>query len=95
MPEVVKMCRNIKRLFNVTPPVGNEEIREAALQFVRKVSGFNSPSAVNQPPFNLAVDEITGVISELLASLTTSAPPVDREAEAVRTHAKAVIRFGR
>lgn len=87
------MCRNIKNLFNFEPPVSEEEIRDAALQFVRKVSGFNKPSRANESAFNLAVDEVTRVSSNLLYSLETSAPPKNREEEAEKARARAAMRF--
>ncbi len=75
------MCRNIKPLYNFEPIAADEEIRAAALQFVRKISGFSKPSAVNEKAFNSAVEEITNSSKKLLASLTTSAPPKDRAVE--------------
>lgn len=89
------MCRNIKILFNFQPPVTDEEIRAAALQFVRKVSGFNKPSKANEATFVAAVDEISAVASRLLGGLRTNAPPRDRVEEAVRAHARALERFPR
>jgi hypothetical protein len=88
------MCRNIKTLFNFEPPATNGEIREASLQFVRKISGFNKPSKVNEDAFNIAVEEITKCARKLLYSLITNAEPRDREAEAERAHARALERFG-
>ncbi len=88
------MCRNIKALYNFEPPATGQEIRAAALQFVRKISGFDTPSAANQKAFNRAVDEVTQAISILLASLVTTASPRNREVEATKTHARAVRRFG-
>ena len=88
------MCRNIKTLFNFDPPVTEDEIRAAATQFVRKISGFTKPSAVNQVAFDVAVKEITQSASALLNSLATSAPPRNRELEAAKAHAKAISRFG-
>ncbi len=88
------MCRNIKPLFNIEPAVSNEEVREAALQFVRKISGFNAPSQVNEAVFFSAVDEITGVSCKLLASLKSKAAPKNREEEAAKTRARNVQRFG-
>jgi len=85
------MCRSIKPLFNFNPPVTEEEIRAASLQFVRKISGFTRPSKANEPPFLAAVDEISGIAAKLLKSLETSAPAKNREAEA----AKAKARFER
>ena len=87
------MCRNIKMLFNFDPPVTDEEIRAASLQFVRKVSGFNKPSKANEPAF-LAMDEIAAVSARLLSSLETNAPPRSREDEAVRAKARNAMRFG-
>jgi hypothetical protein len=89
------MCRNIKMLFNFDPPVTNEEIRAASLQFVRKVSGFSKPSKANESAFNQAVDEITAVSARLLASLETTAPPRSREEEAARAKARNAARFGK
>ncbi len=88
------MCRNIKTLYNFEPPASDEEIRAAALQFVRKISGFAQPSAANRESFDRAVEQVAHVSAELLASLVTTAPPKDREAEAARAHARAVRRFG-
>jgi hypothetical protein len=85
------MCRSIKTLFNFEPPVVDEEIRSAALQFVRKVSGFNQPSRANEGAFLKAVDDITAVSRDLLRSLSTNAPPRNREVEG----AKARPRYGR
>jgi hypothetical protein len=87
------MCRNIKMLFNFQPPVTDEEIRAAALQFVRKVSGFNRPSSVNEAPFKAAVEKITADCSELLLSLQTLAPPRDRAAEAAKARIRGARRF--
>ncbi|HEX6290764.1 MAG TPA: DUF2277 domain-containing protein [Herpetosiphonaceae bacterium] len=87
------MCRNIKTLFNFEPPVTDEEIRAAALQFVRKVSGFNTPSKANEATFLAAVDEIAAVADNLLRSLQTNAPPRNREDEAVKARARAARRF--
>ncbi len=88
------MCRNIKTLYNFKPPATAEEIRAAALQFVRKISGFATPSAANQKAFNRAVDEIAQATSTLLASLVTTASPRSREVEAAKAHTRAVRRFG-
>ncbi|OGR81061.1 MAG: hypothetical protein A2X32_08955 [Elusimicrobia bacterium GWC2_64_44] len=88
------MCRNIKILFNFDPPATEDEVRAAATQFVRKVSGFTKPSAANQPAFDAAVADITRSASRLLSALVTNAPPKDREAEAAKAHARAVKRFG-
>jgi hypothetical protein len=89
------MCRNIRILFNFEPPVTEEEIRAASLQFVRKVSGFNKPSQANEAAFLAAVDEIAAASGKLLRSLETSAAPRNREEEAARAHARAVLRFPR
>ena len=89
------MCRNIRILFNFEPPVTEEEIRAASLQFVRKVSGFNKPSKANETAFQAAVDEIAAVSDRLLRSLETSAPPRNRELEAARARARATLRFAR
>jgi hypothetical protein len=86
------MCRNIRTLFNFDPPVTDEEIREASLQFVRKLSGFNQPSRANEAAFNRAVDEVTAVARNLLDSLVTSAQPRNREVEAERARARAAER---
>lgn len=88
------MCRNIKMLFNFEPPVTPEEIRDASLQFVRKISGFNKPSKVNEAAFLGAVEEIARVSYRLLQSLETNAPPKNREEEAARARARAAERFG-
>jgi hypothetical protein len=89
------MCRNIRPLFNFEPPATEEEIREAALQFVRKVSGFNRPSKANEAAFFAAVDAIAVASSTLLNSLETQAPPKSREEEAARARARAAQRFSR
>ena len=89
------MCRNIKILFNFDPPVTEAEIRAAALQFVRKVSGFNKPSKANEPAFDAAVDAIAGVSRTLVDSLQASALPRNREEEAARARARAALRFSR
>lgn len=88
------MCRNIKTLFNFDPPVTDEEIRAASLQFVRKISGFSKPSKANEAAFLAAVDEVASVSSRLLHSLETTANPRNREEEAARAKARAAIRFG-
>ncbi|MGP0071496.1 MAG: DUF2277 domain-containing protein [Bryobacteraceae bacterium] len=88
------MCRNIKTLFNFDPPVTEEEVRAASLQFVRKISGFNKPSKANEKMFQDAVDEIAGVSARLLRSLETNAPPKNREEEAAKAKARAAERFG-
>jgi hypothetical protein len=87
------MCRNIKTLFNFEPPVTEEEIRAAALQFVRKVSGFNKPSKANEAAFLAAADDAAAVCRNLLNSLETNAPPKNREEEAARARARAAQRF--
>lgn len=88
------MCRNIKTLFNFDPPVTNDEIRAASLQFVRKVSGFNKPSKANEAAFMAAIDEVAAAASRLLHSLETTAPPRNREEEAAKAKARAAERFG-
>jgi hypothetical protein len=88
------MCRNIRPLFNFEPPVTEEEIHAAALQFVRKISGFNQPSKSNEAAFHSAVDEIAGISSRLLLSLESTAPPKNREEVAARAKARAAQRFG-
>jgi hypothetical protein len=89
------MCRNIKTLFNFDPPATDEEIRAASLQFVRKLSGFNSPSKANEAAFNEAIEEVTAVARRLIDSLTTNAAPKSREEEAARARARAAERFAR
>ena len=88
------MCRNIKTLFNFDPPVTNEEVRAASLQFVRKVSGFNKPSKANEASFQTAIDEIAEVVSRLLHSLETNAQPRNREEEMLKLKARSAERFG-
>ncbi len=88
------MCRNIKILFNFDPPVTNEEIRAASLQFVRKISGFNKPSKANEAAFAAAVEEVAAASSRLLHSLETTAPARNREEEAAKAKARAAQRFG-
>ncbi len=88
------MCRNIKTLFNFAPPANEDEIRAASLQFVRKLSGFTRPSSVNQQAFDSAIDAVTAVSQELLASLETSAKPRNREVEAARALERVARRFG-
>jgi len=88
------MCRNIRTLFNFDPPVTQEEIRAASLQFVRKISGLNKPSHANEGAFLSAVDEIAGISTRLLHSLETTAPPKNREQEAAKAKARAAQRFG-
>lgn len=87
------MCRNIKTLFNFDPPVTDEEIRAASLQFVRKISGFAKPSKANEAAFQAAVEEIASVSGRLIHSLETHAPPKNREEEATRAKARAAMRF--
>lgn len=88
------MCRNIKTLFNFEPPATEEEIRDASLQFVRKLCGFTKPSKANEPAFDRAVVETAAVAETLLASLITTADPKDREVEAARARARSAERFG-
>jgi len=88
------MCRNIKTLFNFDPPVTDEEVRAASLQFVRKICGFTKPSKANEAAFLAAVDEVAGISSRLLLSLETTAPPKNREEEAAKAKARAAVRFG-
>ncbi|MGC1475011.1 MAG: DUF2277 domain-containing protein, partial [Terriglobales bacterium] len=88
------MCRNIKTLFNFDPPVTDEEVRAASLQFVRKITGFNKPSKANEAAFLSAIDEIAGVSARLLHSLDTTAAPKNREEEAAKARARAAERFG-
>jgi hypothetical protein len=88
------MCRNIKTLFNFEPPVNEEEIRAASLQFVRKISGFNKPSKANEAQFQAAIDEVAAASARLLHSLETTAPPKSREEEAAKAKARAAERFG-
>ena len=88
------MCRNIKILFNFDPPVTDEEIRAASLQFVRKITGFNKPSKANEGAFMAAIDEIAGASTRLLRSLETNAPSRNREEEAAKAKVRAAQRFG-
>ncbi len=88
------MCRNIKTLFNFDPPATDQEIKDASLQFVRKLSGFTKPSQVNEAAFEHAVKEITKVARKLVDSLETQAPPRNREIEAAKARARALERFG-
>jgi len=88
------MCRNIKILFNFDPPVTEEEVHAASLQFVRKISGFTKPSKANERAFLAAVDEIAGISTRLLTSLETNAPPKNLEEEALKAKARAAERFG-
>ncbi len=89
------MCRNIRTLYHFEPRVTAEEIGAASLQFVRKVSGFNKPSAANQEPYDRAVREISDAVARLLDSLVTAAPPRNRQVEAAKAQARAAARFGR
>ena len=88
------MCRNIKTLFNFEPPATAEEIRDASVQFVRKLSGFNTPSKINAAAFERAVEDISTAAANLIASLVTTASPRDRETEAERARARSAQRFG-
>jgi len=88
------MCRNIKMLFNFDPPATPEEIRNASLQFVRKISGLNKPSKANEAAFAEAIDEIAAASERLLRQLQTQAPPRNREDEAVKARARSLARFG-
>jgi len=88
------MCRNIKTLYNFSPPATEDEIRASAIQFVRKISGFTNPSKSNEEAFNRAVDQVTRAAQDLLGSLVTMAPPRDREIEAAKAKARNVARFG-
>ena len=87
------MCRNIKTLFNFDPPVTDEEIRAASLQFVRKLSGFNKPSKTNEAAFLAAIDEVAAIAGKLLYALETNAPPRNREAEAAKARLRSANRF--
>jgi hypothetical protein len=87
------MCRNIRTLFNFDPPVTDDEVRAASLQFVRKITGFNKPSKANEEAFQSAIDEIAAISIRLLRSLETSAPPKNREEEAAKAKARAAERF--
>ena len=89
------MCRNIRPLFNFDPPVTEEEVRAASLQFVRKISGFTKPSRANEAAFAAAVEEIADVSTRLLAALEATAPPKNREDEAAKAKARAALRYGR
>ena len=88
------MCRNIKTLHNFMPPATEDEVRASALQFVRKLSGFSKPSKANEEAFDRAVEDVTRIAQELLRSLTTQAPPRDREVEAAKAKARSAQRFG-
>ena len=87
------MCRNIKPLFNFEPPATKNEVHEAALQFVRKVSGFNKPSQVNEAPFHDAVEDIEKIVRKMLKKLETNAPAKDREVEAAKHRERSKLRF--
>ena len=89
------MCRNIKTLFNFDPPATLQELQAAAEQYVRKVSGFHTPSEANQKAFNKAIADVTAATEELMQALTTKAPPRDREQEAAKAHERALKRFGK
>ena len=89
------MCRNIRPLFHFEPPVTSDEIRNASLQFVRKVSGFTKPSAANQASFDQAVDEVAAAVHRLLGALVTNAPPKNREVEAAKARVRSAKRYGR
>ena len=87
------MCRNIKTLYNFSPPATDGEIRASAIQFVRKLSGMNSPSKANEEAFNLAVEQVTKAAEDLLSSLVTMAPPRDRDVEAEKARTRNAVRF--
>lgn len=89
------MCRNIKTLYNFSPPATDDEIRASALQFVRKLSGFNTPSKVNEAAFNRAVEQVSAAAATLIGSLITLSPPKDREIERTRLALASAKRFGR
>ena len=88
------MCRNIKTLFNFDPPATTDEVEASSLQFVRKLSGMNKPSKANEEVFYLAVERVAAAAQEMLNSLVTTAPPKDRETEAIRAKARSAMRFG-
>ena len=88
------MCRNIKTLFNFEPPATSDEVRASALQFVRKLSGFNKPSKANEAAFDLAIDRVAAVAEEMLATLVTNAEPRDRTVEAAKARERSAQRFG-
>lgn len=88
------MCRNIKPLFNFEPPATRNEMHDAALQFVRKISGYNAPSKANEAAFHEAVEDIEKVVRKLLTSLDTAAPPKDRDEEAAKARERSRLRFG-
>src|SRR5689334_24840269 len=87
------MCRNIRTLYNFDPPASDEEVRAAALQFVRKISGFTKPSAANQEAFDRAVEQVAHISQHLLADLVTNAPPKDREVEAAKAKERSPARY--
>ena len=87
------MCRNIRTLYNFEPPASDEEVRAAALQYVRKISGFTKPSAANKEAFDRAVEQVAHVSQHLLADLVTNAPPKDREVEAAKARARSAARY--
>lgn len=89
------MCRNIKPLFNFEPPANEDDVRAAAVQFVRKISGFNKPSKANEPAFEAAIEAITAAATELLGSLETNAPPKNRAEEIARAKVRSAQRFAR
>lgn len=89
------MCRNIKTLFNFDPPATDKEVRDASLQFVRKLSGYNSPSKANEEAFNTAIDEVFAAARKLIDSLETTSEPKDREVEAAKAKARSAERFGK
>ena len=87
------MCRNIRTLYNFNPPATDEEVQAAAIQYVRKISGFTKPSKANEEAFSRAIDAVAEISRQLLGELTTLAPPKDREVERAKAHARAVQRF--
>ena len=92
--EETRMCRNIRTLFNFDPPVTEDEVRAASLQFVRKITGFNKPSKANEESFHMAVEKIAAIAGNLLHGLETTAPPKNREEETAKARARAEERFG-
>jgi hypothetical protein len=88
------MCRNIRTLYNFEPPATHDEVHAAALQYVRKISGFTKPSQANAEAFELAVEQVAAISEELLSKLVTNAPPKDREVEAAKARARAAERYG-
>jgi hypothetical protein len=88
------MCRNIKMLFNFDPPASDDEVRASALQYVRKISGFNKPSKVNEAAFHAAIDEVAAASARLLSALATTAPARNREEETAKARARNALRFG-